>query len=126
MDVMPRRRFILFGAIAVFILAGVWAFRFIRGSGMETADEMRASLLKIIPVGTPVSEAETLLQNQGFEVQRMTNASFVENDKLREHIDYLYGNMSEGIVVQRRWQVSIVHDQNAVREISVSTSLVGP
>jgi hypothetical protein len=113
---------VLVGAVAVFI-----AYRALRGTGMQTAAEMKQALSAEIPVGTSVTDAEARLRTRGFRISRMTNASFSDQGRVREHLDYVYGDMSEGVgLVSRRWQVAVVHQHGAVTEVSVSTGLVGP
>jgi hypothetical protein len=124
---MHRRRLFLVCTIAVGATVAFASYRALRGTGMETAAEMQQALSTEIPAGTPVKDAEARLRRRGFRVSPMTDASFVGQGRLREHVDYLYGDMSEGIgLVSRRWQVAVVHQQGAVTEVAVSTGLVGP
>ena len=47
---------------------------------------------------------------------------------MRQHLDYLYGDISEGVrlLTRRRWQVAVIHQNGAVTEICVTTGLVAP
>ena len=124
---MHRRRLILATTLLVGVPAVFIAFQAFRSTGMQTAAEMQQALSAEIPVGTSVTDAESRLRTRGFRVSRMTNASFSDQGGIREHLDYVYGDMSEGVgLVIRRWQVAVVHQHGAVTEVSVSTGLVGP
>jgi len=95
---------------------------YFRSTGMQTAVEMKSSLDAAIPVGTSVSEAESRLNSRGFTVSRQINATWGD----RKQVDYLYGDMSEGAIVQRAWRVAVFHEHGAVKGIDVHTNLVGP
>jgi hypothetical protein len=92
---------------------------------MESAAEMRQALSAEIPVGTSVNDAVARLRKRGFEVSSQTDASFAENGAVRNHLDYLYGAMSEriGLFASRQWQVAVVHQDGAVTEILVRVDL---
>lgn len=124
---MHHRRLILAGAAFAGVIAAFLAYRVFRGTGLEAVAKMRQSLTTDIPVGTSVKDAETRLRDRGFRVSPMTDASFSYQGHVREHLDYLYGDMSEGTgLVSRRWQVAVVHQRGSVSEICVSMGLVGP
>jgi len=91
--------------------------------GNQTAAAMKASLVAEIPVGTPVASAENKLRARGFKVSRETNAKW---SSATQPTDYLYGEMSDGNIVQRRWQVAVFYRHDAVTGIDVRTGLVGP
>ncbi len=44
----------------------------------------------------------------------------------RRGLDCIYGDRSDGWVVQRRWQVALVHEDGKLTEVLASTGLVGP
>lgn len=92
----------------------------------QTANEMKGKLESAIPVGTSANAAEARLRERGFEVVRMTDASFVEGQHVREHADFIYGDRMDGCIVKRRWQVAAVLNGDSVSEIVVSTGLEGP
>lgn len=120
---MHRKPLILVTPVLVGTVALLIAYRAFRGTGMHTAAEMQRTLTAEIPAGTSVADAESRLRTRGFRVSRMTNASWSDC----EHLDYLYGDMLEGIgLVKRRWKVAVVHEQGAVTEVLVNTGLVGP
>jgi hypothetical protein len=124
---MHRGRLILASAAFVAVAVAFLAYRVLRGPGIKTVAEMQHSLAADIPIGTSVKDAEARLRDRGFRVSPMTDASFPHQGRVREHLDFLYGDMSEGNgVVSRRWQVAVVHQQGAVTEICVSMGLVGP
>jgi hypothetical protein len=91
-------------------------------AGTETAATLKNSLDADIPRGTSIDEAELRLKARGFAVSNERDSAWAD----KEHLDYLYGDMREGGAVQRRWQVAVFYQQNAVTRIDVSAGLVGP
>lgn len=89
----------------------------------QTAASMKSSLSAEIPVGTPVATAEARLRARGFSVSRQVDARW---ESTTQPSDYLYGDMSESGMVQRRWQVAVFHQQGVVTGIDVQAGLVGP
>lgn len=119
---MNRKRVIIVVAtLAVTITAAVVTLSR-HGTGMDTASAMKTSLDADIPVGTAVPEAELRLKARGFTVSDETNSTWGE----QKHVDFLYGNIREGAVVERRWQVAVFHKAGVVTGIDVTTALIGP
>ncbi len=83
---------------------------------------MVEAVLGQAPVGTPVDDAQKFMEREGFSCSRSTNAAFLD----RKGLDYIYCDRSEGGIVQRRWQVAVVHKDGKVVEVLASTGLVGP
>ena len=83
---------------------------------------MKRVILKIVPLGTPLEVAQRLMAEEGFLCFRRTKASVLD----REGIDSLWCDRLEGGIVQRRWQVALVHRDGRVTEVLPSTGLVGP
>jgi len=106
-------------AVAVLLLLLVGCSR---DTGTKTATAMQHRLELEIPAGTSVADAEARLKQQGFTVWRETDASWGD----REQVSYLYGDLSEGGIVKRRWQVAVFHENDAVTGIDVATGRVGP
>ena len=118
---MHHRRPILVASVVLAMVGTVTLFS-CRGTGMDTAAEMKASLNKDIPAGTAVETAEARLKTRGFAVSSETDGSWGG----RRHLDFLYGDMHEGAVVQRRWQVAVFNKGGVVTGTDVSTGLIGP
>jgi hypothetical protein len=91
-------------------------------SGIEESPRMVETILSQIPVGTPVDDAQRFMEREGFKCSRSIGESFGDHKGL----DYIYCDRSEGLVVQRRWQVALVHRNGKVIEVLASTGLVGP
>jgi hypothetical protein len=91
-------------------------------SGFSDADTMTRALQSALPIGTNLPIARTFMEREGFRCTPQTDARWLD----RTHLDYLYCERSDGSIVQRRWQVAIVHVGNGVSEILVTTGLVGP
>jgi hypothetical protein len=90
--------------------------------GIEEPPRMVEAVLGQVPVGTPVEDAQRFMEQEGFACSREANAEFLD----RKGLDYLYCDRSEGGIVQRRWQVAVVHRDGKVTEVIASTGLVGP
>jgi hypothetical protein len=83
---------------------------------------MKASLDHEIPAGSTADIAVSRLKARGFTVTAETDSSWAG----RKHVDYLYGDMSEGVGVQRRWHVAVFDSGGVVTGIEVNTGLIGP
>ena len=90
--------------------------------GVQEPRRMIAAILGQIPVGTSVADAERFMRPEGFKCSETTNGEFLD----RQGLDYLYCDRSDSGIVQRRWQVAIVHRDGKVSEVLASTGLVGP
>jgi hypothetical protein len=95
--------------------------------GLKDAASMKALLKKKLPLGTPVEKARLFMEREGFKCSLMHNKSFSEEGAVRNGIDYLYCDRSDGVgFVTRRWQVAIVLKTGSVSEVLVSVGLIGP
>jgi hypothetical protein len=90
--------------------------------GIEEPPRMVEAVLSRIPVGTPIEDAERFMEREGFACVRATQAEFLD----RKGLNYIYCDRTEGGIVQRRWQVAVVHKDGEVTEIITSTGLIGP
>lgn len=103
----------------------------------EEPDLMEQEIMRVIPLGSSISEAKKIMEGNGFKCEYVEKGSFVrERDdsnapgRVRqtsyEGIDYLYCDQSRGFIVSRRWQAAIVHEDSKVTVVAVSTALTGP
>src|SRR5262245_26147337 len=90
--------------------------------GIQEPPRMIEVILGKTPVGTSLPDDERFMQSEGFKCSQPTNGEFLG----RRSLDYLYCDRSDGEIVQRRWQVAIVHREGKVSEVLASTGLVGP
>lgn len=92
--------------------------------GIDDPQKMVAILSAEIPVGTSLVDAESYMQREGF------HCSLHKNDRWgdRTGIDYIYCDRSKSasFPVTRRWQIAILHDDEAITEIIAKTGLIGP
>jgi hypothetical protein len=113
---------IALAAMVLVIVAGCTGTRSVT-RGIEEPPRMVEAILGRVPVGTPVDDAQRFMEREGFTCTRTADGKFLD----REGLDYVYCDRSEGEgVVQRRWQVAIVHRDGKVAEVLASTGLVGP
>ena len=109
-------------ALVLLVAAGCTGTRSVT-RGIEEPPRMVEAVIGQIPVGTPVADAQRFMEREGFGCSRSTNAEFLDHKGL----DYIYCDRSEGGgIVQRRWQVAVVHRDGKVTEVIASTGLVGP
>lgn len=90
--------------------------------GIEEPPRMVEAVLAKVPVGTPVDDAQRFMEREGFKCSCSTNEQFLD----RKGLDYIYCDRSVGGIVQRRWQVAVVHKDGKVVEVLASTGLIGP
>ena len=91
-------------------------------TGYSDTPTMTRALRSLIPVGTQVSDARRFMQGEGFHCNLRQDAQWGN----RTSLNYLYCDRSDGTIVLRRWQVTIVLDGTRAGEILVTTGLVGP
>jgi hypothetical protein len=135
-----RRELVSCCVFPVTVLVMVW-FGWVsweNRSGLPFGDDptaLRAAILRRTPVGTPIDETRRLLETAGFSCHMEQDAEFSEflpgpkRQVVHEHKDFLYGDRTRlvGLLMQRRWQVAVVHDkQDRVSAVYVSTGLIGP
>ncbi len=84
---------------------------------------MVEAVLGQIPVGTSIDEAQRFMEREGFKCSRSVNEAFRD----RKGLDYIHCDRSDGSrLVQRRWQIAIVHRDGKVVEALATAGLVGP
>ncbi len=113
-----------FICVAAFITALITA----EDNRIELSDNyenVKLSILKVIPEGSDLNTAKSIMEKNGFQCRIMKDASFSEDGKLYEHIDFLYCDLEKGFFISRRWQVAIIFKNGLVVEIHVSTGLTG-
>jgi hypothetical protein len=96
--------------------------------GLKDPAAMKSALLRIVPPGTSLPKAREAMEHEGFTATEKQDASFAEQGKLHNKIDYLYCDRTESakFPVERRWQVALVSDGAQVINILVSMGLTGP
>ena len=102
----------------------------------EDPDVMEREILAIVPIDSSVDRAKQLMEKNGFDCTFTKNGNFtraradknapgVMRHQAYNNLDYLYCNFSRGLLVQRRWQVAIIHTEKSVKSVAVSTFLIG-
>jgi hypothetical protein len=89
----------------------------------EDAAGTREVILRVMPLGTSVHQAEGIMTHNGFACSDSRDASFGEH----RHIDFLWCDRKqmEGLIL-RRWQVALIHQGDQVQDIDVAVGLIGP
>jgi hypothetical protein len=89
---------------------------------------MKAVVRQAIPPNTTITQAEAFMRQEGFQCQRFTNQDFAEQERLFHHIDYLYCTRSDIAKwpFALRWQIALVHSNNTIIDVHVSSHLEGP
>lgn len=126
---VTRRSLVLFLVLIMLMFLGTQlclaVSRHLQGGetrDIEEPREMERLILRKVPVGASVTAAEQYMKTQGFDCSRKVNAEFGS----RSGIDYLYCDRREGWLVQRRWQIAVIHRDGRVTEVEAGTGLVGP
>ena len=97
-------------AVALLAAAGCAGTRSVT-RGIEEPPRMVEAVLRLIPVGTSVDDAQRFMEREGFACSRSTNDEFLG----RKGLDYIHCDRSEGSgFVQRRWQVAVVYRDGKV------------
>lgn len=86
--------------------------------------EVRETLLKYIPLESSQLYAKRIMEENEFSCTQILKGEFLEN----KNIDYLYCDRydKESFLISRRWQIAIILNRSRVKDIQVSTGLVGP
>jgi len=116
-------RWVMVAVAIVVALAAFWGLFPSKTRGFEESAVMVKVILDAAPVGSSVETARRFMEREGFHCTEKTNSSFSED---RTGIDYLYCGRSEGLIVQRKWMVAIVHRKGKVVEVLANTGLIGP
>lgn len=128
-------RSIIFLLISINLLFAQSATGGIKIKFHDNPDVMEQEILKVIPLGTSITEAKKIMEKNGFICELVENGAFSDirhdsntpgriRQKIYKNIDFLYCDISKGFVVARRWQASLVYEDNQVKQIGVSTGLV--
>jgi hypothetical protein len=98
---------------------------------LKDSKSMKAEILKHIPLGTAVEDAQKKMEENSFKCALKQNRSFAETEddgsqRIHEKCDYLYCDLELPITeyCRRRYQIAMVHDSGIVVEIRVSIGLV--
>ncbi len=97
----------------------------------EDPDLMKEEILSYISIGSPIADAKEVMEQNGFTCEYMENETHgTTEENLRFNVDFLYCDfskplLSKALVVSRRWQVVIEHQDESVESVFVSTGLVG-
>ncbi len=89
-------------------------------------DELKRSILNVIKIGSDINKAKKIMESNGFNCSFKKNSTFSDGKNLYRHIDFLYCDIEKGFLVSRRWQTAVLHKNNIVENVVVSTGLTGP
>jgi hypothetical protein len=96
-----------------------------------TTAGMKQVLVARVPVGTPLSEAQRVLEQEGFRCALKRDSNFVDAAGVRhDRIDFLEGERQDvfprRLGFPRLWRVAVVVRGNTVRDILVWSTLREP
>jgi hypothetical protein len=96
--------------------------------GITDPAAMKAAVRHAILPNSTITQAETFMQQEGFQRLRFTNQDFTEQERIFHRINYLYCARSDIArwPITRRWQIALVHSNNTIIDALVSCYLVGP
>jgi hypothetical protein len=88
---------------------------------------VKREILKQISIGSPISDAQAIMQKNGFECSMRSDDSFIERNEVTiiakyEGIDYLscYKDGFAFPICEQRWQIALVQHNYAVTDILVA------
>ena len=110
----------------------VWLV-FFRVSGQtylsQEPKQVRQEILKLVPLGSDITQAKTVMESNGFVCTWEKNEQFATLPKGQQMIhrkaDFLYCDREQGWITHERWQVAIVHKNGRVTEVHVSYGIIG-
>ena len=92
----------------------------------ETAGETEAFLKQRFPAGSPVKKLEQYLESQTFNCAPAKDPVVGGNDeKLKGSYLYCQRTVAWGFQAGKRWQVAIVEQKGAVKDLHASYGIVG-
>lgn len=93
-----------------------------KGSEEMKPEEMLSLYQSKIPVGTTVTVARSLMQQDGFDVSNMENRTW----KGRKGLTFLRCVRDDGKMIKRRWEFAVMHNGLTVTAIELRPGLVYP
>ncbi len=124
----------LFFAAAYFLFGPRFWFDNVYGrDGLET----KVAVLNVVPVGSGIDTAKTVMEAKGFRCRMMYNQRYSEDDVAnsrpqieRPAADILWCDSGDrpyrGIIITKRWQVVFEAKDNAVARVAAGVGLTGP
>ena len=124
----------LFFAAAYFLFGPRFWFDNVYGrDGLET----KVAVLNVVPVGSGIDTAKTVMEAKGFRCRMMYNQRYSEDDvaNSRPQINALrrtFCGVIPGdrpyrrIIITKRWQVVFEAKDNAVARVAAGVGLTGP
>jgi hypothetical protein len=98
------------------------------------ATATKSEVLKYIPIGTSIVEAQSFMAREGFKCFPMKNQKFADHGSDNKQIsmgpaDILYCDSGErltwSILISKRWQVIFQDDAGKVAYVAVDVGLTG-
>lgn len=88
---------------------------------------MKSHISSIIPIGTPIEDARSRMEKEGFECTIYRNSSFSEQGTSIEKISYIYCDRSDvaSSFTSVRWQAALIFKENEITRIALSRAIVG-
>jgi len=98
--------------------------------------ETKAAVLKIIPVGSPIDEAKTIMEAKSFYCRMMYNQSYAGDAVIGGRqityppADLLWCDSGDrsylALIISKRWQVIFVAKDGTVASLVAGVGLTGP
>ena len=90
----------------------------------DDESEARMQLLEIAPIGSDARDALPILESRGFKCKWSKQEEFYG---LTGKNDYLYCDIEKlaGILVTRRWQLALIHENYIVTDAKFGIGLTG-
>jgi hypothetical protein len=122
-------------AILLLTAGGCVCSRFVTADIWEPR-QMVETVLRLAPVGTPIDDAQRMMEREGFKCSRVTNGDFfvsireeqkVDTEEQREGLDFVRcSRLHDGCLVYSTWEVALVHRDGKVAEVLPQVRFYGP
>ena len=86
----------------------------------------RKSIMKFVSPGMRIEKAKAVMEENHFTCSLKNEGAFMAGKKLYTNINYIFCDRQTKELVSRRWQVAVVHEKGRVKDVLVSTGLIGP
>jgi hypothetical protein len=108
---------------------------------IQDPDRMVEAVLRLAPVGTPIDEAQSMMEREGFKCSRITNGEFNETirgerradrrdlrgEEQRKGLDYVSCcRFERRLIGYSTWEVALVHRDDKVVDVLPQIRHYGP
>jgi hypothetical protein len=86
---------------------------------MKTDESMRAAILTLVPIGTPIADAQRTMEQEGFSCHRGSD----KNGRASLHCSR---DDPTGFLVEQNWRIHLAFSNEKVSDVQVESYGTGP